>query len=661
MCGIAGICSIEHPQSISVNLLGNMTAALHHRGPDETGVYIDDWIGLSQARLSIIDIKGGSQPISNEDNSLWIIFNGEIFNYPELRDELIQKGHKFKSHTDTEVILHLYEEYKEKCLEKLNGQFAFAIWDSGKHELFLARDRYGILPLYYTVRKDQLVFASEIKSIFNADNIDREFDLKVLDQIFTFWAPLPGNTVFKNINELSPGHYLKISNGRLTIKKYWEFKPSDKNYDSSISLNTLSENLSELVMDAVKIRLRADVPVGSYLSGGLDSSGITAFIKNYFNNDLRTFGIRFEEKSFDEGSFQSQVVKYLDTKHTEVNTTNKDIGEYFDSVLYHTEQPILRVSPVPLYLLSEVVNNNNYKVVLTGEGADEIFCGYGIFKEAKIRKFWSADPASTIRPELFDRIYPYIFKDKRLKNTLSAFFKNGIEDPGNVFFSHLIRWSNGSKIKNLFSDDLKYRLKDVNCIEEFKSYLPHDFDSWDYLSKAQYIEIKTFMSGYLLNSQGDRVAMAHSVELRPPFLDHRLMDFMTKIPSYLKLYGLNEKLLLKKVFKDLLPADIIRRPKNPYRAPIRQGLISQNNSLIEKYCTAEDLERADIFNSKMVDKLFTKARNSEALSEIDSMAVAGIISTQIIYDKFIRNFNKIENNNFRFDVVFDKRKIFGVN
>ncbi len=661
MCGIAGIFNIDQPRSISLNTLGKMAFALHHRGPDETGVYIDDWIGLGQTRLSIIDINGGSQPIDNEDSSLWIVFNGEIFNYPELRNDLINKGHVFKTHTDTEVILHLYEEKGEKCLEELNGQFAFAIWNFNKHELFLARDRYGILPLYYSEQNGQLLFASEIKSIFNADNVRRDFNFQVLDQIFTFWSPLPGSTIFKGINELAPGHYLKVSDKHISINKYWDFKPSVQNDNFSIPISEITENLSELIIDAVKIRLRADVPVGSYLSGGLDSSGITALIKKYFNNDLRTFGIRFEEKSFDEGDFQSKVVKYLGINHTEVNTLNNDIGKYFDSVLFHTEQPVLRVSPVPLYLLSESVNRNNYKVVLTGEGADEIFGGYDIFKETKIRKFWSANPQSQIRPELFDSIYPYIFKDKRLKKTLSAFFKNGIEDPDNVFFSHLIRWANGIKIKNLFSDDLKYKLKDINCIEEFKNYLPDDFRSWDYLSKAQYIEIKLFMSGYLLNSQGDRVAMAHSVELRPPYLDHRLMDFMTKIPPYIKLYGLNEKLLLKKVFKDLLPADIVRRPKNPYRAPIRQGLISQNDSLIEKYCTSENLERANIFNSKMIDKLFTKARKSDALSEIDSMAVAGIISTQIIYEKFIRNFNKVENNNFKFDIVFDKRKIFGVN
>ncbi len=329
--------------------------------------------------------------------------------------------------------------------------------------------------------------------------------------------------------------------------------------------------------------------------------------------------------------------------------------------MYYTEQPVLRLSPIPLFFLSKYVNDHKYKVVLTGEGADEIFAGYNLFKETKIRKFWSTNPDSQIRPELLNKIYPYIFKDKRLKNTLWAFFKTGIEEPDNIFFSHLIRWSNTSKIKNFFSDDIKNVTNNIDSIENLRSHLPADFEKWDYLSKAQYIEIKTFMSGYLLSAQGDRVAMAHSVELRPPYLDHRLMDFMTKVPSYLKLYGLNEKLLLKKVYKNLLPGNIIRRPKNPYRAPIRQSIFINNHYLLDKYCSREAISRANIFNSKMTEKLFSKAVKNESLSEFDSMAIAGIMSTQIIYEKFIRKFEKNGSNNHIFNKVIDKRKLFYVN
>ncbi len=282
-------------------------------------------------------------------------------------------------------------------------------------------------------------------------------------------------------------------------------------------------------------------------------------------------------------------------------------------------------------------------------------------KETKIRKFWSANPASQIRPELLDRLYPYIFKDKRLKKTLRAFFKNGIDNPDNVFFSHMIRWTNTSKIKNFFSEDVKNELREYNSIEELTKFLPAGFEKWDYLSKAQYLEVITFMSGYLLSSQGDRVAMAHSVELRPPYLDHRLTDFMAGVPSHLKLYGLNEKLLLKKVYKNLLPEIIIKRNKHPYRAPIKQSLLGNNRFLIEKYCAPEALKKANIFDPAVTRRLFDKAVKNESLSEFDSMAVAGIISTQVLYNKFIKDFSKNISDKLIFNKVIDNRKIFAIN
>jgi len=301
MCGISGILNLKNPASINTDHLRRMTYALRHRGPDETGAYVDDWVGLAQSRLSIIDLSGGSQPIHNEDKNIWIVFNGEIFNYPEIRESLIKLGHKFYTTTDTEVILHLYEEKKEKCLEDLNGQFVFVIWDSNKKEFFAARDRVGILPLFYKIENDRLLFASEAKAIIEISESQTRFDPMALDQIFTFWTTLPGRTAFNNINELAPGHFIKFSPGKeISTNRYWSL-PYNKNLLSEDkSITEFTSEISELMKDSIRIRLRADVPVGSYLSGGLDSSGITAFVKNYFNNDLRTFGITFQEESFDE-------------------------------------------------------------------------------------------------------------------------------------------------------------------------------------------------------------------------------------------------------------------------------------------------------------------------------------------------------------------------
>ena len=407
MCGISGILNLRNPAPIDINHLKRMTQVLRHRGPDENGAYVDDWVGLAQSRLSIIDLNSGSQPIHNEDKSIWIVFNGEIFNYPEIREFLVKLGHRFYTSSDTEVILHLYEEKKERCLDDLNGQFAFAIWDSNKKEFFAARDRVGILPLFYKIENNRLIFASEAKAIIEISDSQTSFDPIGLDQIFTFWTTLPGRTVFAGINELAPGHFIKFSRGNnISVNQYWSLSYSKELVQNDKSIPQFAGEISELMKDSIRIRLRADVPVGSYLSGGLDSSGITAIVKNDFNNQLRTFGITFQEESFDESDFQHLMVKHLDTNHSEVHATNKDIGKYFSDIVYYGEKPIIRAAPVPLFLLSKKVREEGYKVVLTGEGADEIFGGYNIFRETKVRKFWSVDPESKFRPKLLKKLYP---------------------------------------------------------------------------------------------------------------------------------------------------------------------------------------------------------------------------------------------------------------
>ena len=656
MCGISGILNIKDPAPIDINNLKRMTYALHHRGPDETGAYVDDWIGLAQSRLSIIDLNSGSQPIHNEDKSIWIVFNGEIFNYPEIRESLVKLGHRFYSTSDTEVILHLYEEKKEKCLDDLNGQFAFAIWDSNKKELFVARDRVGILPLFYKESQDKFYFASEAKAIIEISDNQSRFDPVGMEQVFTFWTTLPGRTAFSGINELPPGHFIKFSkNKNISLHQYWSLTYSEDLVQYDKKIPQISNEISELLKDSIRIRLRADVPVGCYLSGGLDSSGITAIVKNDFNNQLRTFGITFQEESFDESDFQHLMVKHLDTNHSEVHATNEDIGKYFSDIVYYGEKPIIRAAPAPLFLLSKKVRDEGYKVVLTGEGADEIFGGYNIFRETKVRKFWSVDPESKFRPKLLKKLYPYIFKDKRLAQTLQAFFKLGIDDPGNAFFSHIVRWNNNTKLKNFFSEDFSRQIGDYNCYDELKNMLPENFDNWDYVYKAQYLEIITFMSGYLLSSQGDRMAMANSVELRVPYLDHRIIEYMATVPSIFKIRGLNEKYLLKKVFKNLLPKEIVYRPKNPYRAPIRNSFFNNRLFDLHSVISEKEINEVGVFNPAKVKLLIQKAEKSQSLSELDNMAIAGIISTQFLHNHFI-NYKKLNvPADYSFDKFVDKR------
>ena len=657
MCGIAGIVNLKQHKPISSDALRKMVSIQKHRGPDETGAYIDDNIGLAHARLSIIDLKDGTQPIHNEDKSLWIIYNGEVFNYPELRQELIRRGHKFYTSSDTEVILHLYEDKGINCLNELNGQFAFAIWDSNNRTLFLARDRVGILPLYYTIQNQRLYFASEIKAIFANKEIHRTLDSESLDQVFTFWTTLPGKTVFNNIKELPPAHYMLISPNEIKYDKYWDLNfANNKETVNRLSADLVNE-ISELMMDAVRIRLRADVPVGTYLSGGIDSSALTETVKKNFNNELRSFGIRFENKDYDEGKFQNEMVDYLNINHSEIVTRNEDIGANLEEVLWHSEKPLLRTGPIPLYLLSKLVNQSGYKVVLTGEGADEVFGGYDIFKEAKIRDFWAKDPDSKLRPMLLARLYPYIFKDNRLNQTIVSFFKDGIDNPDDPFFSHNIRWKNTSKIKNFFSEQIKNSNSNYNSYSELLKLLPVNFFDWDVVTKAQFLEAMIFLSNYLLSSQGDRVAMANSVELRVPYLDHRVIELLAKVNSEIKINGLNEKYLLKQVFKNRLPSNILKRWKNPYRAPINKALLNNNLNLAKDYCSEDSLKRTGIFDHAKVLRLINKLGKLDKAGEFDEMALIGIISTQIIHKNFIDSFPNEYAVSGTFDQFFDYRSV----
>jgi asparagine synthase (glutamine-hydrolysing) len=652
MCGIAGILNLDEAKPLSLQRLNRMAAVMHHRGPDETGIYVDDWVGLSHARLSIIDLSSGTQPIHNEDKSMWIIFNGEIFNYPELRADLEKEGHRFYTTSDTEVLLHLYESLGPDCVEKLNGQFAFAVWNAVDRELFIARDRVGIRPLHYTRAEGCLYFASEIKSLFVNPEIPRRFDAQALDQTFTFWTTLPGKTAFNDIHELPPGHYLLARDGAVTIRKYWDLPFCAPENQVEKTQDRLVEEIRHLLLDAIRIRLRADVPVGTYLSGGLDSSGVTALVKKNFNNRLRSFGIRFEQKEFDEGRYQDEMVSYLNAEHQEITATNRKIGEVFPGVMWHCEKPLLRTSPAPLYLLSDLVNRSGFKVVLTGEGADEVFAGYNIFRETKVRRFWARQPDSKMRPLLLARLYPYILNDPKLKHTLRSFFGAGLDRPDDPFFSHFIRWRGTARLKTFFSDELRVELGDYDCWEDLRGRLPRDFDRWDYLAKAQYLEMSLFLSNYLLSSQGDRVAMAHSLEIRLPYLDYRLVELMGAVKASAKISGLEEKVLLKKALEDVLPPSVVKRDKHPYRAPIKQSLLSEH---ARAAFSPPALESCGVFDGNKVPRLIAKLERSQHAGEFDSMALTGILSTQTVHDRFVRSFESEQLPEVPVDLLVDRR------
>ena len=644
MCGIAGIVDYKN-NAVSRSVVEAMLCAINYRGPDESGIYSSPQAVLGSVRLSIIDLAGGQQPLSDPSGRYWIVFNGEIFNYPELRELLLSKGNRFNTQSDTEVLVQLYATYGPDCLSMLNGQFAFALWDKLEEELFMARDRIGIRPLFYNLTDNRFSFASEIKSLFVQDNISPEFSLKNLSQIYTFWASVTPGTAFKGISELSPGHYLVFNKKGLKTGQYWSLKYGEA--DNTLTLAKAIEQFHELFYDAVKIRLRADVEVAAYLSGGIDSSSTVAYIKDIEPGILNTFSIGFEEPDFDESNYQNEAVKYLNTRHRSIYCTSEEISQSFPRVIWHSETPVTRTAPAPMMLLSKLVRDNNIKVVITGEGADEMLAGYDIFKEAKIRRFWANEPGSGIRPLLLKKLYPYLPQMQQANPViLRMFYGYKLQETDNPYYSHLLRWNNSNHIKKHFSGSVKAVLNGYSPQEELDPLLPEDFDKWGYLQKSQWLETTIFMSGYLLSSQGDRMAMANSVEGRYPFLDYRVIEFCNRLPDEFKLNGLNEKYLLKRLMKDRIPQSIIKRSKQAYRAPIKRTFyLNKPPDYIKEMLSPGYFAKTGIFDYDSIANLLLKVEKTGNSSEVEDMVISSVISTHLLYNQFIEKDNAIFGNN----------------
>ncbi len=638
MCGIAGYFGPIGGTLPPRTLLKRMIGAIAHRGPDANGVFVGTGAGLAHARLAIVDLAGGRQPMASEDGDVWVSFNGEIFNHVELRQDMTQRGHVFRTASDTEVILNLYREMGPDCVTKFNGDFAFALWDAKRKLFMLARDRMGVRPLYYTRDKGCLYFASEVKALLEVPGIRAELDPLALDQIFTFWFPLAPRTPFKNVLELPPAHVLIATPGNTQVKRYWSleypYKEDIAGWDSR-SENEIADELGALLADATRIRLRADVPVGSYLSGGLDSSIVTAAARQFASGRLCSFSVTFESQEFDESTYQDEMVRTLGTEHASVLCTAADIAKSFPSVIRHTERPILRTAPAPLYSLAKLVRNNGFKVVLTGEGADEVFAGYDIFKEAKLRRFCARQPQSRFRPILFRRLYPYLpALQGQPRQYLQAFFAAGLDRAADPLFSHLPRFRTTSGAKLFFSGDLKNALQDYDALADLRDSLPADFARWPSLCQAQYLEAAYLLPGYILSSQGDRVAMAHAVEGRFPFLDHRVVEFAARIPPHLKMKGLREKHILRESSKHLLPKGIVNRTKQPYRAPEAQSFLgSDAPGYVADRLSAREIAASGYFDAGAVERL-TRKCTLGALGQRENMALVGVLSTQLWREAF---------------------------
>lgn len=635
MCGIAGIVGRSRPPPEGNEAITRMVRALRHRGPDAFGIYRDPFAQLGHARLSIVDLTSGDQPLCNEDGRLWIAFNGEIFNHRELRAELEARGHRFATRSDTEVVVHAWETWGLEAFRRFNGQWAVALWDSLERRLVLSRDPVGIRPLFVCEALGRVHFASEVKALFAADpELRRAFDPHGLDEAFTFWSPLAPRTVFAGVEELMPGttRVLDASGWRTHV----HFAPTfpDRHQEPVREPSEAIPRVREVLARATRRQVEsADVPVGAYLSGGLDSA-ITATLARPLA-PLTTFSLRFEDPEFDETAHQRRMAAHLGTTHRERLVRAGELREVLPEVVFHAERPLLRTAAAPLYLLSRRVRDEGFKVVLTGEGADELFAGYDLFREARVRQFWARQPDSRLRPRLLERLYPYLARSPVSQRAVAQrFFGQDLASAGSRCFSHGPRWRSTAALERLFSPALTDALAGSSCEAELESRLPEAFDRWDPLAQAQYLEITTLLSGYLLSAQGDRMLMAHSVEGRFPFLDAEVIALAASLRPSLKLRGLDEKHVLKRAFADL-PSEILRRPKQPYRAPDARFLLAEPwPDWLRETTGRAALQRAGVFDAPQVERLFAKClamRPDAPLSNSDATALIAVVSTQWVH------------------------------
>jgi len=589
MCGICGFVGLSDK-----GLLSRMCEVVSHRGPDDYGTCLDTNVGLGHRRLSIIDIKTGHQPIHNEDESIWIVFNGEIYNYKELRGELESKNHKFYTNSDTETIIHLYEEFGEECVEKLRGMFAFAIWDSNDQKLFLARDRLGIKPLYYTFFDDILLFGSEIKSILQYEEIERKVDRYALSDFLTLcYIPAP-RTMFKGINKLPQGSALTYKEGKINVKKYWEFELNPTNFNEDYCV----EKLKEILTTSIEMRLMSEVPLGAFLSGGLDSSSVVGIMSSLMDEPVKTISAVFEDSKYDESNYAKIVAEHFGTDHYEVTLNKKDIG-ILPEIIWHFDEPTLDASAIPEYLISEKARKY-VTVILVGEGADELFLGYDQCKIIpRIYAYKRLFPIAKGVTPIFSFLAKLPSRKIRRYADFAANLGSSLGNPGETYKAFIARFTEQEKEKlaGTFGFDEK---EDI-----LNTYFGGGHTKDEIIKGISLFDANvTLPDAFLMNV--DRMTMAHSIEARVPFLDHTLVEFANMIPNNLKLRGSNEKYILKKVMKDILPNEILKRKKHPFIVPIIDWFEKDMTDLAGTLLSEENVKRQGYFNYDFVKKVLSQ-------------------------------------------------------
>lgn len=635
MCGIFGVLGLGMTTPQKREVLKNAISQLVHRGPDGWGLYTSPAVGLGHTRLSIIDVNEGHQPMCAEEYV--ISFNGEIYNYIELRQYLEGQGYTFKTRSDTEVLLKLFQAEGVECFAKLNGQFAVLIWNKKRNQLVAARDRYGIRPLYVLEHKAFLYFSSEMKAFDTLPGYQREMAPESLFEHALLWNTLSDDTIYKGVRSIESGTYEVFSvNDSRRKGRYYQIGEYYQPDSLMPEFEESKQQFHNLMQDSVRLRLRSDVPVGVYLSGGIDSTVISELVNEQTNHDLKTFSVVFEDKSLDESEFQLLASEKIGSIHHPVNIQSVDVDKYLSNSIFHTERPVFRTAPVPLHLLSKKVRETDIKVVLTGEGADEILFGYDTFKELKILSEWKVDNEDTSVLGSIKKLYPHLdhYADSRQLGFLKMYYKGFVDSFDNEFCGLNIRIANNKILTNFFNKDWGISFDGTTLRERLKIMLPEGFSTWSLLQKNSFLEIKTLLQGYLLSSQGDRMAMSNSVEGRFPFLDHRVVEMAFAMPDEFKLNGFDQKHILKETYKHIIPNAIINRPKRPYMAPDLVAFIGDDGQLSEmadEMLSTPKIQKYGFFDEKMVKRFLNKFKNGvpKQTGYRDNMIFIFMLTTQL--------------------------------
>lgn len=630
MCGICGKVFVDTGHSVDSVLIRSMMEVLRHRGPDDGGTYIAGQVGLGHRRLSIIDLNTGKQPIYNEDGTLCIIFNGEIYNYEEIRNQLLAKGHIFKTKTDTEVIIHAYEEYGEECVAKLRGMFAFAIWNEKEQILLLARDRVGIKPLYYCLLDNSLIFASEMKAILQDQECKKEINYPIIDRFLTYLYVPGSETLIRNIYKLNPGHILVFRNGKVNVKQYWDLDFSS--FNNGISLKESEAQLVDLLRESVKMHMISDVPVGFLLSGGVDSSALLSLAIKETGKNISTFTVGFAgEKFADERKYARLAANAFGTKQYDLSITSKEFGEFLPKYVWHMEEPVCEPPAVGLYYVTKLASEH-VKVLISGEGGDEAFAGYQTYRNLVwLERFKKTmGPLSSTLGRLlrgfstltglgrFEKYVPL------LSVPLVQYYYSRTSNPFTLF---------NSEYRNFYTADFTKAVDKKTATEPTRQFL-NGVKSPEYLASMLYTDTKTWLPDDLL-VKADKITMANSVELRVPLLDHKVLEFAAHLPSSFKLRGFVTKYILKNAFEKIVPREILYRKKTGFLMPYESWIRKDLRTLVGDTLLSQKALERGYFNKKGIDDLLSANANKGSYpKEVFSLFVLELWHREFIDRQF---------------------------